>query len=168
MPLLRFGNGNLIITFRQRLQCLLIKLNGSGVTEAHFAEVSEEDRVFLKIIVSVCSQEPVTEYYTNMYMVHPSKDENSNLIKNEIILQKCSTIIINSGAFSFKYSGTNLGYPVMSVFCKLLEVSPKLVWRVDFVFALVMGQDVQSVICLVVRCGTRTLQQKSMVTVRTS
>ena len=62
--------------------------------------------------------------------------------------------IVNSDAFSFKYSGTNLGYPVTSVFCELLEVSPKLVWHVDFVFALVMGQDVQSVICLVVRYGT--------------
>ena len=88
-----------------RLQCLLVKLNGSGVTEAHFTEVSKEDRTFLKIIVSVCGQEPVTDCYINIYMVHLSKDENSNLIKNEIILQKCSTIIINSDAFSFKYSG---------------------------------------------------------------
>ena len=149
-----FGNGNLIVTFRQRLQCLLVKLNGSGVTVAHFTEVSKEDHAFLKIIFSVCGQEPVTECYTNMFMVHLSKDENSNLIKNEIILQKCSTIIVNSDAFSFKYSGTNLGYPVTSVFCKLLEVSPELVWCVDLVFVLVMRQDVQSVICLVVRYCT--------------
>ena len=103
---------------------ILIKPDGKKmVTEAHFTKVSKEDRAFLKIIVSVCGQEPVTECYTNMYMVHLSKDENSKLIKNEIILQQCSTIIINSDAFSFKYSGTNLGYPVTSVFCELLEVS---------------------------------------------
>ena len=112
--------------------------NGSGITEAHFAKVSKEDGTFLKIIVFVCGQESITQSYTNVYMVHLSKYENSDLIKNEIILQKCSTIVINNNAFAFKYSGTNLGYPVMFVFCKCLEVCSKLFWCVHFVFALVM------------------------------
>ena len=130
-------NCNVIVTFRQ-FSCLLVKLNGSGIAEAHFTKVSKEDATFLKVIVFVYGQESVIQHYTNVYVVHPSKYENSNLIKNKIIFQKCSTIVIDSNAFPFKYSGTNLGYPVTSVFCKFLEVCSKLIWHIHLVFSLVM------------------------------